>query len=64
MFYWAAMFLVASGYNCRGSAEDIVAEELGVKIEKVGDTSAARYKIFISMVVKLPDAGRSDSRTS
>ena len=32
-----------------------MAEELGVKIEKVGDTSAARDKILISMVVKLPD---------
>ena len=46
MFYWGAMSLVASGYNYRGSAEDMMAEEL----ENVGDTSAARDKILIYQV--------------
>ena len=50
MFYWGAMSLVASGYNYRRSAEDMMAEELGVEIENVGDTSAARDKILIYQV--------------
>ena len=42
------------GYSYKGSVEDIVIDNLGVKVEKVGETAVTKDTTFISLVIRLP----------
>ena len=48
-------FGVVSGDKYRGSAEDLVVENLGIKVERVGDAAETKERILISLVIRLPE---------
>ena len=56
---WTAVLIMimvgtVPGYSYKGSVEDIVIENLGVKVEKVGETAVTKDTTLISLVIRLP----------